>query len=138
MFRGPRVTRNVGQLQAESRLPHAPGAVSESGDGARKLCGQRNGSGIGVGDDRDPLNNRYACFPRGWGPASLGSHTDTVTCWSAFGSSAPAMSKANGSYPPRWRPIWSPFTYAVASQSTASKRSQMCWPAQPDGRGNAR
>src|SRR5690606_25096432 len=63
------------------------------------------------------------CFPLGWGPSSVGSHTPTVICCLAPLLRKSVISNENGSKPPSCVPTFLPFTYTAHRQSTAPKCS---------------
>ena len=67
-------------------------------------------------------SGRFTCLPRGWQPASVGSHTRTFSSLSPFLSAA-VMSNSNGVKPPVCVPTQTPFTQTSAFQSTAPKCS---------------
>ena len=80
---------------------------------------------------------RVTCLPRGWLPASVGSHTRTTS------SPPPSLSESvtstlNGSLPPLWVTSSSPSIHTVACQSTAPKCSSTRLPVQPAGTATVR
>src|SRR5699024_8953520 len=61
------------------------------------------------------------CFPRGWIPSSVGSHTPTTISSSVPFFKYGVMSIEKGSKPPSCEPANCPLTYTSVFQSTAPK-----------------